>query len=157
MAGWRVWAERLETADFVGVPRMFQTVKFHKNIILKGMRTWVIVYNNPNFTNLEMRIYANHGGVQGKLLYTSSNVITKAQMITLANGVKEIFFDFDTLPIFKDEDTYLFTLMANGYTGDATSHIAWMRAYPDPVYRTGLSALHPTSVPMAMYFIGSEL
>jgi len=156
--GWRVWGEQLTTADFSGTPRVYQAVKFNSDIILRACRTWIIFYNDPAITSVQMRIYSNNGGVPGKLIHTSTNTLTKAECITLQNGVKEVYFDFN-FPVFKAEDTYHFVLWGNGYTGDSTSHVAWMRGFPDPVHTAGISAGYQYLLryPFQIYFIGSEL
>lgn len=139
--GWRVWGEPLFTADFGGAPVRYMPIIFRndgENFVLKAIKTWLIVYNNPSFTSFEMRIYSSRNSAPGDLLHTSSNVQTKASIHTLANACKEIYFDFNK-PVFDKDDTYYLVLWGNGYTGDATAHVAWKKSYPDPNYTTGLS------------------
>ena len=127
------------------------------NTILKGMRTWVIFVNDPTLIDLSMNIYTDEAGEKGKLLTSSTNSLTKAQMITDTNGVKEIYFNFDDFPMDADIE-YQFGLTGTGPSFTASSYIAWMVAYPDPVYRTGLTVnFHLiTTAPFVMYFIGAE-
>jgi len=158
---WEVWGNPYLTGELSNTTR-HQPVIFHDDIVLRACRTWVVIYNNPVFTNLQMKIYSSElvGGSQvpKKLLHTSSNSPTKAEIITLSNGVKEIYFDFD-FPVFSANDTYHFVLSGTGYTGTTDSHIAWQKAFPDPVNRTGLtlSANDIGIAPFQLYFIGSEL
>lgn len=157
MSGWKVYADTVSTADAVGTT-MSQKVDFNKNIILRACRIWIICYGNPNFTSLTMKIYSNDGGSPKKLLHTSTNSPTKAEVITLDNGVKEIYFNFN-YPVFDADDSYHFVLQAAGYTYSDASHFSWKKAWPDPVYTTNWT---PTSInlltaPRAIYFIGSEL
>jgi len=156
--GWRVWGERIDTADFSGTPRVFQPVKPNDNIVLLAVRTWVIFYNNPTLTNLTMKIYSNSGGSPLKLLHSSTTTHTKAAMITLANGIKEVYFEFSNVPL-KSTDTYHFALAGSGYTGTGTTHIAWMKGYPDPIYKTGITTSFEFLVraPYQMSIVAAEL
>lgn len=155
--GWRVFGNQLLTSDFSGSPINSQPVKFNTNTVLRGMRTWLIFYNDPVLTSAQMKIYSNRNGSPGQLLFTSTNTLTKSEIITLENGVKEIYFDFDYIPM-KDLETYQFALWLNGYTGTASSHVAWMKGWPDPVYRTGYTPTFTNLLyaPYQMYFIGAD-
>lgn len=136
---WTVWGQRFDTADFPGTT-YFQKFKVQSDLYALAVRTWVIAYNNPTFTSISGLIYSDRNGSPGKLLFTSSNQITKAEMITQANGVKEIYFEFapnEGIPL-RAGDYFHLVLSVSGYTGDASSHLAWRKAYPDPVYSTGL-------------------
>lgn len=157
---WRVWGERLETADLDGTnKRVFQPFIPNKDMILIGVRAWVIVYNNPTFTDLFMKIYSDNANSPGELVATSTNLITKAEMITLANGVKEIPFLFDEFNM-RATDRYHFILGAHGYTANwDTAGLAWRKGWPDPVYTTNI-VTDFTSVgesPYTLYAIGSEI
>ncbi|MDZ4678395.1 MAG: hypothetical protein SGI74_12900 [Oligoflexia bacterium] len=138
--GIRVFGEWLKTGDFTGSPQVFSPVLFHDEgvepFILRGLKTFMILYNDPVFTSLEMRIYSDNGGRPGGLVYTSTNVQIKSAITTLANAFKEIWFDFDQLPALPRDETFYFVLWANGYTGIETSHIAWQRAWPNPIQRS---------------------
>jgi hypothetical protein len=155
--GWRVWGDPYTTAEMSNSSR-HQKVEFDDNYILKAVRTWVIIYNNPTFTSLNMKVYSDNAGVPGKLLHTSTNNLLKSEIHTLDNGVKEIYFDFNEIPV-RSGDIYHFVINASGYTGSETSHIAWMKAFPDPVYATGLTVSFSNLLylPYQLYFIGSEL
>jgi hypothetical protein len=156
--GWSVYGDSLLTTDLDGTNLKSQKVRFNKNVILKAIRAWFVHYNDPVYTSLYFRIYSDNNGVPGKLLYTSTNVILKSEYITLANGIKEAYWEFDC-PAFKDTDFYHFVPIANGYTGTVSSHLAWKKAWPDPVYRTGLTidATSQNESPFDIYFIGDEL
>lgn len=158
---WRVWGERYDTADMSNT-RVYQPAQFPKNYVLLGCRIWVIAYNDPVFTSLHMKIYSDNNGVPKKLLHTSTNVQLKADIHTLDNAAKEIWFDFDKIPV-RGEPTlasnkYHFVLNGSGYTGDETSHLAWMRGFPNPVYRpAGFGYNDLLTSPLTLYFIGSRL
>ena len=154
--GWKVYGERLETADLTGT-RVNQSYQPNKNLVIRGCRIWIIVNNNPPFTDLNMKIYSNDNGDPGKLLHTSTNVQTKAALITLANGVIETFFDFADVPMHSN-DTYRFVLNGTGYTGTDSSHLAWRRGWPNPVYRpSGFGFSDLVTAPLTLYTIGAEL
>ena len=159
--GWLVYGENLETSDLTTTAK-FQPVKFGKDSILIGIRTWLIIYNDPVFTNLNMKIYSNDASSGAnspkKLLATSTNVQTKTAIHTLENGVKEIWFDFDK-PVFNGKDIFNLVLNGTGYIGTSDSHIAWLKAFPNPVYSSGYtpSMLTIPYAPYEAYFIGASL
>lgn len=155
--GWTVWGTELISTDLTSTA-IYQPITFNDDIILRAVRTWVIVYNDPVFTDLSLKIYSNDAGLPKKLLATSTNVITKAEMITETNGVKEIYFEFN-YPSFNGADTYHFVLNGTGYAPAGGSHLAWMKAFPDAVYQGGYTpALETIGVaPYQLYCIGAAL
>lgn len=154
---WRVFGDDFSTAAMTD-KSMFQKVTFDRNYIIKGVRTWLIFYNDPTITSVNMKIYSDEGGSPRKLLATSTNTLTKAQMITLENGVKEIYFDFDNFPV-KQDNNYHFVINGVGYTGSASSHVAWMKGFPDPVLTQtpAVSYANLLTCGYQIYFIGSVL
>lgn len=154
---WRVWGEILETSDLSGT-RVYQPYKPNKNIVIIGCRVWIVVYNDPSFTDLNMKIYSNDSDdAPEALLATSTDVRTKSEIITDTNGVKEIYFNFNNFGMQKN-DTYNFVLNGSGYTGSSSSHLAWMRGYPDPVHRpNGFGYVDLAVAPFALYTIGADL
>lgn len=155
MSGWKVYGNPILTADAsAGVS---QRVKFNSDVILKACRVWLIVYNNPSFTSMNMKIYSDRGGSPQKLLYTSTNSLTKAQIVTLANGIKEVYFEFDPQH-FDGSDYYHFVLFGTGYTGTSSAHLAWKKAWPDPVHNANYTASVENLgiAPYAIYFIGAD-
>jgi len=154
---WRVFGETLNTADLTS-PNKYQAVIPNDDIILIAARTWIIFYNNPTVTNLGMKIYSNDNGAPGKLLATS-NVLTKAEIITLANGCREVPFTFNNFNM-RATDTYHFSLFGAGYTdGWPSAGLSWRKGWPDPVYTTNVVTTY-TSVgvsPYALYLVGAEL
>lgn len=149
--GWKVTGQPLDS-----IIDEFQIVKFNKNVSVVACRTWFIVFNNPIFTGIKLAIYSTRNGSPRKLLMTSTNEIKKEEMIALENGVKEIYFKFDDFQAQKNE-SYAIVPIINGYApnGDI-SHLAWKKAYPDPVYATGLTldVKRKPFFPYALYFIG---
>lgn len=158
--GWRVFGERWATSELTDTTKA-QKFKPNDDMLLLAVRTWVIVYNNPTYTSLNMKIYSNNAGSPGTLLHTSDNVQLKADVCTLANGVKEIYFAFNApqgVPL-QASDYYHIVINGSGYTGSDSAHLAWMKAFPDPVYQTGISVTFENLAvsPYAMYFIGARL
>jgi hypothetical protein len=153
---WDVWGIPISTSDMTA--GVSQKVKFNSNIVLKACRIWLVFYNNPSLTSLTMKIYSDDNGTARKLLHSSTTTLTKAQIITLANGVKEVYFDFN-YPAFDADDYYHFVLTGSGYTGTDSSHIAWRQAWPDPVYTTNWTPTwtNISTAPKTIYFIGSDL
>ena len=118
---------------------VYQGMQFDFNVVLKAVRVWVIVYNDPTFTSLNMKIYSNQSSAPGSVLYTSTNTWAKADVHTSDYAVKELYFEFNDVALISGKMHY-FVINASGYSGaSATSHLAWKYAYPDPVYETGVT------------------
>lgn len=134
-----VYGERYTTAEMTGTS-IYQGIKMNKNVFLRGMRTWVILFNDPTLTSLNMKIYSDNSSNQpGKLIATSSNSILKSEMLTGSNtyAAREIYFTFNDVSL-NANTTYHFVLNGSGYTsagGSTDPHVAWMRAWPIPVYK----------------------
>lgn len=156
--GWTVFGEPINTADF-GAQSKFQKFRLNSNQLLLAVRTWIIFYNNPSISGLRMEIWSNNSsGTPGRKLFTSET-LTKAQMITLANGVKEVPFIFNDPfgVVINGSDWYHLILNGDAYTGDDTSHIAWMKALPDPAYSLNYSPsiTNVNTAPYLMSFFGA--
>lgn len=156
---WRVFGERIETADMSAPFRVYMPVEFNSDFLLKAIRTWFVIYNDPVFTSIEMRIYSNRSNAPGKLITTSSNVQLKADVHTEDNAAKGIYFEWDTPKSFEAGDRYYLVPFINGYTGTEASHIAWVKAWPHAVYTTGLSNDYESLGidPYHVAFIGAKL
>lgn len=156
--GANLYGEVFTTSDWSTTPRVFQPVSFTANTILIAARSWFIFYNDPAFTNLTMEVWTNNAGEPGVLLATSTNTWTKAELITEDHGFKEIYFKFDQLNM-RAGDTYHFCPKLSGYTGTTSTHVAWKKAFPDPVLSSGLTVTFESlgGSPYAIYFIGGEL
>jgi hypothetical protein len=160
---WRVWGTRLVTSDLTD-KNVYQTVIWNKNIVFRGVRTWIIHYNDPTYVNLNMKLYtgstANKATSTPKeLLATSLNVITKAEISTLANAHKEIWFEFQDIALNK-ETIYHLVLNGDGYVSNwPTSGLAWRRSFPDPIYKTNVTSNwnNINRQPYMFTFIASEI
>jgi hypothetical protein len=156
---WRVWGEQLYTADFSGsLPVRSMPVVFDRDISLKAVRTWVVTYGSPVFTQLQLRLYSNQNAAPAQLIATFDKVWTLAEIQTgLSSALKEIYFDVAKPLSLKEGDTYHLALWATGYTGTENSHIGWVAAWPKPP-NTGFTATieNLAIAPYAASFIGVE-
>ena len=150
-----VWGDTYNSDAELGTKSIRK--RMNKNIVLQGEPCWIIFLNDPPITDLRLEVYSDDNGSIGKLINTS-NVKTKAQMITLANGVKHVPFLFDNIQ-YDGVNFYHFVLNGNASGLSASSTIAWKHSFPDPVYRTGLAlSLEELMVtPYDSYSIGAEL
>jgi hypothetical protein len=158
---WSVFAQRFDTADLGSKSAVLcQRIVLDENTFLLAIRTWLVFYNNPALTAIGLKIYANENSAPAGLLYTSE-LVTKASILTEANGVREVAFLFNSpegVPL-KAGETYWIGLYGTGYTGDETSHIGWKKAFPDPAYTEGLTLDYtdPGTAPYGLTLIGAEL
>ena len=133
-----------------------QKVVINKNVLLKYVRTWIIFMDNPGLTNITMKIYLDNEGDKGNLLYSSLTTHTKAEIITLENGVKEVYFEFDDKPL-DDGNTYHFCLEGTSSGLSTSSKIAWKTTWPDPVYGGfSESFANRAQYPFTIVLIGAE-
>jgi hypothetical protein len=135
---WRMIGTPLDTADLpTGVSQRFRHPE--KSMILRGVQVGMILYNDPDFSDIEARIYTDNNGVAGKLLAISQNTWAKPVVLTTHDhGVKFAGFSFDYLSL-RGGTYYHLVLHPNDYTGDSSSHIGWRISYPDPQYRLNLT------------------
>jgi hypothetical protein len=136
-----------------------QRIRINSNISLIGAQVGLLFYNNPSFTSINLKIYSDSASsTPGKLIHTSTNSWTKAQLQTLDHAYKNIGFTFSK-PLLKNNLFYHFVLDAVAYTGNDSAHIAWRISYPDPQYTTGLTldAAHGDNHPFELSLVGDEL
>ena len=130
-----------------------------KNIALQFVRTWMVFIGDPALTTATMKIYYDENGTRGDLLYTSITNLTKAEIITLENGVKEVYFEFSKEVLNKDTKYHLVLTgsSAGGFTD--TEHIAWKTSYPFPVYPDGFTQTERNKAryPYEYTLIGAEI
>lgn len=157
---WTVFGDDWETGQLANTDK-FQTIKFNSNLILRAIRTWIIVINDPVFTNLHMEIYSNEvigaDNTVKKYLHTSTDVRTKAEIHTLPHAVKEIYFTFNDISV-QANTFYNLVINGTGYVPTPSSYLAWMKGFPDPVYNNDfVPALETLPVaPYQLYAIGGS-
>lgn len=137
---WKVYGNVLLTADINGTDKS-QAMKFrtNSNIVVKAIRTWFVLYNDPVYTALSLKIYDDQNGSAGKLLATSTNSFAPADLLaTYDYGLKGTYFEFANISL-KGTNWYHVLPYATGYTGTDASHIGWVKGWPDNEYRTGLA------------------
>lgn len=137
---WRMIGRTIDTADVAGVPALTQRFRHpNRSVIMHGVQVGVILCNDPDFATLEARIYSDRNGSPGKLLRTSTNSWTKAQLLLAEqNGVKFAGFNFNFMNLQRAQ-WYHLAIVPTAYTGDYDSHVGWRTSYPDPQYPTGLT------------------
>jgi hypothetical protein len=153
---WKILADTYNSDSELGTKSC--RVKFLKPEVIRCTRAWVAFINNPPITNLRMEVYTDNNNAKGSLLYTSTNTLTKAQMITLANGIKEIYFTFADVQL-DNLNYYHFVLNGVASGMSESSCIAWKHGFPDNIYRTGLTLAYEEMLtsPYDLYFQGAEL
>jgi hypothetical protein len=159
---WQVFGGILETAMIDGTSKAeAMRIRPNSDIVLRAMRTWFCAYNDPVFTELRLRLYEDQGGNAGKLIATSTNAFTPAEIIvdpTNVAALKGVYFEFPDIAL-KGTNWYHVLPYATGYTGNDASHLAWVKGWPDNEYRTGLSLTYESSMtnPYRLAVIGADL
>jgi hypothetical protein len=131
---WTHYADEFSTADLTGTSKY---IRFSpdRNVVLAAMRTWLVLYNPPAFTNLRCKLYGDRNGVPGGIIATSTNSFIRSDLLeTEVYGAKEIYFTFEPKISLNSTLYYHFVLSADNYTYSDSSHLAWRKAWPDPIY-----------------------
>jgi len=152
-----VWGQRFDAGELTGTA-LSQPFTPKKDMIIKAIRTQIIVFNNPVFTNLIGQIYSTRNSIPQKLLHTSTNTLTKSAIHTLDNAVKEIFFQFND-PSFNANTEFAFVINGAGYAPTSSAYLSWKKGFPDPVNATGVTVdpIKIVEIPFTIGFIAHEL
>lgn len=160
--GWRVYGIPYGSGELSDTT-LYQPFRPNKNILIRTVRTWFIIFNDPVFTSLNAKIYATDFQVEDgtfpptKLLQTSDSR-TKASIHTDDYGIKETYFTFSPTIELESSTWYALVINASGYTPTSNSYIAWKHSYPDPVLETLWSPSRNTvnKSPFQIYFEGAN-
>lgn len=157
-----VYGRPVETgAELTSGSSVYQPFKINKDLILIGMRHWIIFYDNPTVDNLRCSLYADDfsSGVHlpSTKIVESTKVWSKSEIITEANGHFEIYYDFPEIPL-QENTYYHFVFNADTYSPSAGAHVAIMLGYPDWVYTTGITVAVTSleTSPYALSLIGAD-
>lgn len=129
---WTLYGERFSDSDFSGAPRVYQSFSILRSLKLKALRTAFVYFNNPTFTELQMRIYNDNGsGAPSDLLATFDKKWTPLQITSYDYAGLEIYFDFTNPIKLARNTTYHLVPWLTGSALSSASHLAWMKGYPD--------------------------
>jgi len=156
MAYWEIFGDPILTADMTG-KTMSIRFKPNSNVVLKALKTWLI-FKDPvgdmAFSALLGKLYSDRDGSAGGLIATSTNSWEKSDLLDLEDqGVRELWFEFEETSLNSDT-WYHLVLNCTGYTYDADKHIAFRKAWPDAVYRTGLPGTFESLIASPYFLIG---
>lgn len=136
---WRMIGQPIEDADLVapiGVSQKFRHPT--SKMIIAGAVVGLVICDDPTFTSVRLKLYTDRNGTPGKLLATSTNSWTKAQVHTLPTAKKDVGFSFTPITL-QGNVWYHLVVDLVGYTYSAASHVAWRFDYPDPKYQLNLT------------------
>lgn len=121
---------------------------------IKVVRTQVGFYNDPSFSNIQMKIYDS---TLTNVLATSANNQSKSEISTASNAIRDIYFEFEDF-VMRENESYNIVLVVNSYTGTESSHVFWVRAGATPAYEpSGYNAAEIVAMPFYIGFIGANL
>lgn len=157
----RILGKPIYTADnSSSSPAIYQKFTMPDNKLVRSIRIGIIQYNNPTYTSVSLNVYANRSNAPGKLLYSSSTSVTKATIgESINHAYKDIYFDFTDFTL-RDSDSYYAALFINGaYVGNSTTHLAWKTAWPDPMFKTGvtITQAQAATFPLEFYMISTDI
>jgi hypothetical protein len=112
------------------------------NVLVKVIRTHLMFYNNPVFTNLTAKLYWSDSNVSALsptiILATSTTTYNASDIYTDDYAIADLYFEFADVSLGKNKD-YALVLSADTYSPTTTSFITWMQDWPDPI-NTGYTA-----------------
>jgi len=155
---WKIYGNQLDADDVDGVDlSQAMRIRMNQNLVLEGLRTWFVFYGAPAFSSLRLKLYDDREGVAGKLIAQSINEWVPADVQTDAYAVKGLWFEFEHRAM-RGDTFYHVLPVITGYAPSEASHIAWVKSFPDPEYRTGLDltyeAMHVR--PYRLAVVGAE-
>lgn len=158
---WKIIGRVADSGDLSGQPVSFyQGVKFHRDVIIRAFQTWFEIHNDPTFTSISFDVYSLSGTTPKKLICSSTNFLTKAQIHTQPYAVKGLRFDLADVA-FRGTDWYALVPRAVGYSPTSTSYLVWKFGYPDPAYRLNVPLGSIANAGRSPYdvtgFLGAEL
>ena len=133
------YGQHLLTTDVSATPskRIFLRWRPGDNFLLHAYRTWLIIYNDVAFTDVKCHLYSDvvETKTPGIKLASSTNLFTKAQVHTLANAAKGVYFKWNDIAL-RGTDFYHFILEFTAYAStDDSAGAYWRNGWPDPVYQ----------------------
>lgn len=146
------------TAEYSGTPVRSARAVIAKDTALRAVRTWIVLFNNPVFTELQMRVYSSLNNAPDQLLYTFDTKWTLSQLSSEPYAVQEVYFECEkALPLIGGE-TYHFVIYPTSYTGTETSHIGWVRTLDDPPYSGYTPKMNSLNLsPFRITYIGAKV
>lgn len=139
---------------------LFQTFTMIENTMVNTILAGLVFYNDPDFTNIVMKVYSNLDGAPDQLIMTSNNQFISHEIYPegYLGASKVIGFDFDPHP-FQISQPYHAVINITGYTYSDNKHIAWRHSWPDPVYQRNLvqSTKRLLNYPRHIVVLGSEI
>lgn len=130
-----VYADPLTDADLTTATG--KSIRFTpgKNIVMEGCFTFLVMNNVGTFTNLAINLYSDRDGSPGTLIQQSSRKWNRSDLVTTYNnGLKYVGFDMGTKISLNKDTYYHLVLSASSYTFSESAHLAWEKAWPDPIY-----------------------
>jgi len=130
------WGSVIETGELSATATK-QAFILKRHATLRAVRLWIIAYNSPIFANLTMKIYSNNAqtSAPGIVIKSSTTSYQPANIYTLNNAIREIYFQFDDA-VLEADDTYWAVLQATSYTFSDASHLAVLKSFPNPINTT---------------------
>ncbi len=143
--------EVLMTSDMGVKPTAFQAFAPKRNALIKSVRPQIIFFNDPQFTTLAIELWKISGGSLWKKI-AESLPRKKSGLIQDLYAIGHYYFEFETFPSLKKANDYALVLRANGYSGDDSSHIAWVKE-ADPFMEHVVSPVEPSQISRAPFSI----
>ncbi len=154
----KYFAKRLSSTDLTE-PNVFTFIKPLVDTEVKIIKTKIVLYNSPTFGNLKASIWEVANNQLINKISESSNQFFNQDITLAANAVKEIYFSFNNGVTIKANATYAIALFCSSYSGNANSHIAWVKEIVDQTYTvtgTTLNQKNLNKLPYWISLIGSK-
>lgn len=152
MGNWRVYGDSITTGESLGSGNQIsksQAITIPRDSLVLAIRSWFIFFNNPLFTDISLRLYSLNTTQSVMTLGTPPPLVAQSAVrlkssifrtnysltplvdFNCGSACREIYFEFNApkgVPL-KGGDSYFIVPILSGYTGDASSHVAWRRGW----------------------------
>lgn len=155
---YRVWYDPFVTdlTSYELTQRFKPSLKITPNVV----RATFLMFNVPTITDLTCRIYSesmqSNGNYSVGKLIDSSATRTIGSITTIKNGVYDLYFQFSNASFLSDKSYYYVTFTASGYSYSESSHLGWLRDWPEQNYGTGSQMNDLDTAPLRFHLNGQR-
>lgn len=142
---YRCYGKPFETADLATPPTMFQKFTLDAlegNQVLKAIVAGLLIHNTDLTGYLQARLFADSAGSPGALI---ANSTTQKDLASLRPSAGSPYvlgwynWEFPETALRAGASYHIGFRVVGSYSYSDAQHIAWLRSFPDPQYRDGIT------------------
>lgn len=142
---YRCYGKPFETADLATPPTMFQKFTldtYEGNQVLKSIVAGLLIHNTDLVGDLQARLFSDSGGSPGSLIANSTTQKSIYQLRPDSGSPYAVgwySFEFPETALRAGASYHIGFRIVGSYSYSDAQHIAWLRSFPDPQYRDGIT------------------